>query len=34
LDNIKEEKGKLAKEIVKNNFTWEIIIDKYKEIFK
>ena len=34
LDSIKEEKGALAKEIVKNNFTWKIIVDKYKEIFK
>lgn len=34
LDSIRKEKGKLAKEIVKNNFTWKIIVDKYKEIFK
>ncbi len=34
LDSIKEEKGALAKKIVKNNFTWKIIVDKYKEIFK
>ena len=34
LDSIKEEKGALAKEIVNNNFTWDIIVNKYKEIFK
>lgn len=34
LDSVRKEKGKLAKDIVKNNFTWDIIIDKYKEIFK
>lgn len=34
LDSIKDEKGIIAKEIVKNNFTWKIIVDKYKEIFK
>ena len=34
LDKIKKEKGVMAKKIVKNNFTWDIIIDKYKEIFK
>lgn len=34
LDSIKEEMGLKAKDIVKNNFTWEIIINKYKEIFK
>ena len=34
LDKIRSEKGKMAKDIVKNNFTWDIIIDKYKKIFK
>ena len=34
LDKIRKEKGIKAKDIVKNNFTWDIIIDKYKEIFK
>ena len=34
LDKIKNKKGKEAKDIVNNNFTWEIIVDKYKEIFK
>ena len=34
LDSVRKEKGKLAKDIVKNNFTWDIIVDKYKEIFK
>ena len=34
LDSIRKEKGKWAKEIVKNNFTWKIIVDKYKEIFR
>ena len=34
LNKIREEKGKMAKDIVKNNFTWEIIVNKYKEIFK
>lgn len=34
LDSIKKEMGIKAKEIVKNNFTWDIIIGKYKEIFK
>ncbi len=26
--------GKKAKEIISNNFTWEIIVNKYKKIFK
>ncbi len=26
--------GKMCKEIINNNFTWEIIIEKYKQIFK
>lgn len=26
--------GKKCKEIIKNNFTWEIIVNKYKNIFK
>ena len=34
IDSVRKEKGKLAKDIVKNNFTWDIIVDKYKEIFK
>lgn len=34
LDSVRKEKGKLSKDIVKNNFTWDIIVDKYKEIFK
>ena len=34
LNKIREEKGKMAKDIVKNNFTWDIIVNKYKEIFK
>ena len=34
LDSVKDKLGEKAKAIVKNNFTWDIIIDKYKEIFK
>ena len=34
LDSVRKEKGILAKEIVEKNFTWDIIVDKYKEIFK
>ena len=34
LDKIKKELGIKAKEVVKNNFTWKIIVDKYKKIFK
>jgi len=34
LDNVKEEKGIIAKQIVEKNFTWDIIVNKYKEIFK
>lgn len=34
LNNIRKEKGKMAKEIVKNNFTWDIIVKKYRKIFK
>ena len=26
--------GKECQEIIKNNFTWDIIVDKYKKIFK
>lgn len=34
LDKIKSSKGKRAKELVKGNYTWDIIVKKYKEIFK
>ena len=34
LNDSKKKLGKLAKKRVKENFTWRIIIDKYKEIFK
>lgn len=34
LNDNKKKLGKLAKEHVKNNFTWDIIVSKYKEIFK
>ena len=34
LNDKKKKLGSLAKEHVKNNFTWDIIISKYKEIFK
>ena len=34
LDSVKARLGKEAKLIVNNNFTWDIIINKYKEIFK
>lgn len=34
LNITKKEKGNMAKEIVKNNFTWDIIVNKYKKIFK
>ena len=34
LDKKKKELGKVAKELVKKNYTWDIIVDKYKEIFK
>jgi len=29
-----KEMGKECKEIIKNNFTWDIIVDKYKKLFK
>ena len=34
LDSSKKEMGKKAKELFKNNFTWEKIIEQYKDIFK
>ena len=34
LNSVKEEKGKKAKQLVKSKYTWDIIVDKYKEIFK
>lgn len=34
LDSVKARLGKEAKLIVNNNYTWDIIINKYKEIFK
>ena len=34
LDDNRNKLGKKAKNIVKNNFTWDIIVDKYKNIFK
>lgn len=34
LNKEKKQLGPKAKEIVKDNFTWQIIVDKYKEIFK
>ena len=34
LNEKKKELGKLAKKRVKDNFTWDIIVEKYKEIFK
>ena len=34
LDKIKNQLGEKAKKRVKENFTWKIIIDKYKEIFR
>ena len=38
LDNLetfdKEKMGTSCKEIIKNNFTWNIIVKKYKKIFK
>ena len=38
LDNLetfdKEKMGASCKEIIKNNFTWNIIVKKYKKIFK
>lgn len=34
LNDNKKKLGKLAKEHVENNFTWDIIVSKYKEIFK
>ena len=34
LENSKKKLGKKAKKIIKENFTWEIIVNKYKEIFK
>ena len=34
LDKSKTKLGVLAKKRVKDNFTWDIIVDKYKEIFK
>lgn len=34
LESIKEEKGIMAKQIVKENFTWDIIVTMYKKIFK
>lgn len=30
----REKMGKECQEIIKNNFTWDIIVDKYKKIFK
>ena len=34
LDSSKKELGKKAKDIIKNDFTWEIIVNKYKKLFK
>ncbi|MBR3362473.1 MAG: DUF1972 domain-containing protein [Bacilli bacterium] len=34
LDNSKKELGPLAKKRVYDNFTWKIIVDKYKDIFR
>ena len=34
LDKNKKILGKKAKNIIKNNYTWDIIINKYKKIFK
>lgn len=38
LDNIEKydsrKMGKECKEIIKNNFTWDLIVDKYKKLFK
>ena len=34
LDKNKSVLGKKAKNIIKNNYTWEIIVNKYKSIFK
>ena len=34
LENQKKELGIKAKQIIKQNFTWDIIVKKYKEIFK
>lgn len=34
LESIKKEKGIIAKKIVEDNFTWDIIVKKYKKIFK
>lgn len=34
LDNSKKKLGPLAKKRVYNNFTWKIIVDKYKKIFR
>lgn len=34
LNDNKKKLGKLAKKHVENNFTWDIIVSKYKEIFK
>ena len=34
LDSQKEQLGKKAKKIIQNNFTWDIIVKKYKKIFK
>lgn len=34
LDREKEKLGKKAHDIIENNFTWDIIVNKYKEIFK
>jgi rhamnosyltransferase len=34
LDKNQKQLGKLAKERIKNNFTWEIVVKKYEDIFK
>ena len=34
LDNKRKKLGPLAKERIENNFTWDIIVKEYKEIFK
>ena len=34
LEEKRKELGNIAKNIIRNNFTWDIIISKYKEIFK
>ena len=34
LETSKKELGPQAKKIIKTNFTWDIIVNKYKEIFK